>query len=172
MRIEEGPAKGRAAYSSSLNYSVNLSVSGDYSKKAFESMAVGNIVHLSPLDPTFLQEATAFEEKLLSSRKETVEKIGSLLLRKYGIVIKKGSMLGDDWIPGSCTFDFDSGVHVRFSELGLKDLETLAQCYGLAMALIDKSKDSRRGIIRLNKKEGQVEIETCLRPEGEQLQEW
>lgn len=168
IQIEKWPAR-EAPYSSLLSYSVCLSVSADYSKKAFESMAVGNIVHLSPLDPTFLQEATAFEEKLLSSRKETVEEIGSFLLKHDGIVITKELMFGA-FKPRTSDADIYS-----FSGWGLKNLATLAQCYGLAMALIDQSNGTRRGKIRLNKESGQVEIETRLRPEEKkqkQLQEW
>ena len=79
-------------YTERRTYYIYIEASAEFSKQAFKDMAIGNIVHLSTITPTFLNDANDFKQRILSNREDVLKKMISRL--KYRNPLKITSC---DW---------------------------------------------------------------------------
>lgn len=138
-RIEEGYRKHLLLY-----IDVKVSVSADYSKKCFAAISDGNIVHDWALYDTFIRTAKAFKERILSTNSELVHTIKDRLgeCPVQAVFQKCVAQLYKyerryDWDP------------VFFHSLGMMDLNSIEQCYGLAWALAELSPPTKRCYLKV-----------------------
>ena len=145
LRVDGKENRYAGSYTVGRVYDIYIGVSAEFSKKAFEEIATGNVVHLSAITPAFLKEANEFKEKVLSTRRDVL-----------------GKMLYDGPTPSGVIYIIDTGIgdkcekFASFSSQGLKGLANAAQRYGFALAIIEHL--GYRGLVRI--KDQEVVLET------------
>lgn len=153
IEVRENTATWRR-YSASITYTVYVSVSAEYCKKTYAEMSSTNIVLMTPVSPSFQEEANAFKNRILAAHTDTIVKIKNRIWGRHIGVYKDGVALFD----GNGYQDWE----LRYSVYGLKELASTEQCFGVVLAVSELFQDLRFTVTIGN---NGVSVETHYPPE-------